>query len=358
MIRPSSRYSSGLLGRLQSTVVLMLAILGPCGIFSSESVLASGNRPQPVSVADDPVASAVWEVREVKGKDETRYDITIYQVPAPGGVRWIWRAFDEETENYPGGFPIGSLRIQRKGKPRPELFDPLSPGVMQALVAIHAAVEAEEGEGWADGNAIGIRRTIPVVRSDISVETGFSLKGQLKPKEVEIRGGKKPLKLTAFEEELLYDEKGALIEAHWVGGFTRGGEASPGRELHLKRSSVEILEQEKGDEIESCFEFLQPVVRVLRKGMSLPAVELAEEMFKKERKTHEKGALGAVVKEIAGLLKEARELAAQPLDPDERAKKMLGKPAPDFTLEDLDGDPVKLSDYVGKVVMLAFWGYS
>ena len=63
----------------------MLAILGPCGIFSSESVLASGNRPQPVSVADDPVASAVWEVREVKGKDETRYDITIYQVPAPGG---------------------------------------------------------------------------------------------------------------------------------------------------------------------------------------------------------------------------------------------------------------------------------
>lgn len=32
-----------------------------------------------------------------------------------------------------------------------------------------------------------------------------------------------------------------------------------------------------------------------------------------------------------------------------------GKPAPDFTLTDLNGKPVKLSDYRGKAVLLNFW---
>jgi peroxiredoxin len=36
-------------------------------------------------------------------------------------------------------------------------------------------------------------------------------------------------------------------------------------------------------------------------------------------------------------------------------EKMVGKKAPDFILADLDGKPVKLSDYKGKVVLLFFW---
>ena len=51
--------------------------------------------------------------------------------------------------------------------------------------------------------------------------------------------------------------------------------------------------------------------------------------------------------------------AAIDLDPERYAKNYLavGKPAPDFTSEDVDGTEFKLSDYRGKVVMLDFWGF-
>jgi len=35
----------------------------------------------------------------------------------------------------------------------------------------------------------------------------------------------------------------------------------------------------------------------------------------------------------------------------------VGKTAPDITGEDIQGAPLKLSDYRGKVVMLDFWGH-
>jgi hypothetical protein len=35
----------------------------------------------------------------------------------------------------------------------------------------------------------------------------------------------------------------------------------------------------------------------------------------------------------------------------------IGKEAPDIEAEDIDGEPFRLSDYRGKVVMLDFWGH-
>ena len=37
--------------------------------------------------------------------------------------------------------------------------------------------------------------------------------------------------------------------------------------------------------------------------------------------------------------------------------RVKNKPAPDFTLTSLDGEEVRLSDYRGKPVVLAFWAY-
>jgi len=35
----------------------------------------------------------------------------------------------------------------------------------------------------------------------------------------------------------------------------------------------------------------------------------------------------------------------------------IGKPAPEIEGEDLDGKPMRLGDYKGKVVLLDFWAF-
>jgi hypothetical protein len=40
----------------------------------------------------------------------------------------------------------------------------------------------------------------------------------------------------------------------------------------------------------------------------------------------------------------------------ENPKLAIGQPAPEIVGHDIDGKPLKLSDYRGKVVLLDFWG--
>ena len=57
--------------------------------------------------------------------------------------------------------------------------------------------------------------------------------------------------------------------------------------------------------------------------------------------------------ELGGIATVAQETAA----PEETASETQAKPsmAPDFTVYDLEGNPVKLSDFQGKPVLLNFW---
>lgn len=85
--------------------------------------------------------------------------------------------------------------------------------------------------------------------------------------------------------------------------------------------------------------------------------------------------IGAVVKESEALLERItrdKDFAETLIDYGARGRRLgeladaelfemrhlqLGKVAPEITGEDLDGRPMKLSDYRGKVVLLDFWGH-
>lgn len=315
----------------------------------------------PVQEEETKSAKAVWSVERVRGEDTVQYEVTIYQIPAPGGHRWVWRAVASDG-SFPGGFPIGSMLIQGTGKPRPELFDPLSPGVMEMLLSVHGAGGHENGLGWADGTPVGFRRQIPVERKEVTAADGMITQtGILAGGEIVVRGGVRTLRMTEFTEILHMSAGGSLKSADWVTTLIRGEDdnaRTEKRQLKVQRLEAGLIDAQESQEVQSGYEFLAPVVRVLRKGMSLAAVEIAEKMFNEDRKDHEKGPLGDVVKEVAGLLKASKKIASQPLDPDVRARKMIGKPAPAFTLDDIDGNQVTLEDYKGKTLLLAFWGYS
>lgn len=51
------------------------------------------------------------------------------------------------------------------------------------------------------------------------------------------------------------------------------------------------------------------------------------------------------------------EAARKAREFEERVSRLVGSAAPDFTLECLDGGNASLSEFRGKAVLLAFWGY-
>ena len=67
------------------------------------------------------------------------------------------------------------------------------------------------------------------------------------------------------------------------------------------------------------------------------------------------GPLETAQTELEGHRKWEEAIKPHPEYTEEVRKLKFGRPAPDFTLHDLDGQPVSLSQFKGKVVLLDFW---
>ena len=95
-----------------------------------------------------------------------------------------------------------------------------------------------------------------------------------------------------------------------------------------------------------------------RLGYSVTAVADGDQAIAKYRERYPEGLLAPALVHLESRLATARATFAGGGNPDERAEKLVGGPAPDFTLKDIDGTELTLSSLRGKPVLLSFWGYT
>ena len=89
-------------------------------------------------------------------------------------------------------------------------------------------------------------------------------------------------------------------------------------------------------------------------GRHEEALQLLQHLEKTEQENY---FIRSIFREIAMIHEEkgnAKLAKAYFLKADSRLE-MIGKPAPDFSTKDMDGNPISLKDYHGKVILLDFW---
>ena len=196
-----------------------------------------------------------------------------------------------------------------------------------------------------------------MVEKEINLKTAAELAKngvELARKEIENPTSKKPSYITEKQwRKNLKMPLGNILDTY---GFALYKLGQAEESLPHFAEAVEIFNKGNKDVNERYAEAL------FETGKTEKAYAFAEECLKEGKKTPKieevfKKSWLAVKGSDEGLEKfftKLNEKGIQKLK-DELAKKLLDKPAPDFTLEDLEGNTVSLSDLKGKTIILDFW---
>ena len=132
------------------------------------------------------------------------------------------------------------------------------------------------------------------------------------------------------------------------------------QDLEINEVMRRDLSEKELKQVRAELKILEPVARALRPGMdsTLRRTQQGRQLEKNVEdyvKKYSKGLLADSIPYIQRHFGQVIERLALPEDPEVRAKLMLGKLAPDFTLEDIKGAKITLSELRGKPVVLNFW---
>ena len=196
-----------------------------------------------------------------------------------------------------------------------------------------------------------------MVEKEINLKTAAELAKngvELARKEIENPTSKKPSYITEKQwRKNLKMPLGNILDTY---GFALYKLGQVEESLPHFAEAVEIFNKGNKDVNERYAEAL------FETGKTEKAYAFAEECLKEGKKTPKieevfKKSWLAVKGSDEGLEDFFTKLNAEGIQKlkDELAKKLLDKPAPDFTLEDLEGNTVSLSDLKGKTIILDFW---
>ena len=347
---------------------VLLFLLGGSGFSAAEGADPERVRYSVRITENGEARSVEVEAYHLPGKRKAQRIVFVPQPPETLSDDGATAAGPQWLEQW--GLPLGSLVTDARGAPRPELTDPHRRDLISALLSWFEADQivtaawrapAADGEAEIEVPSLKLRMPLPVTHR---LEPGTESRGpvvRLELKEPVTRSGNLSVELKRLRWAFELDDEQRFTRGEIrreivqsAGSFKKETDARVAIKV-LERTTLETAEAKA---IAAEFDTLRPIVRALLSGQTEDQIRSAGKELSKYRADNSKGALGGLLADLEAQLASAESQVAGLADPDKAARKMIGKPAPDFTLKDLSGNDVSLSSFRGKSVVLSFWGYT
>lgn len=312
---------------------------------------------------------------ELHGAPGSQHSFSIALVDLPGqGTKTIIVLAGGGTDDSKPALPFWVMREDAGGKVIVELGHPserLVPNAVESLLRVQRFLTPETLQGPPQGKReltlIGLRfrKPIPVSYEIQPVDSEGGGKqieylAHLDGEPVVTDFGGYKVSVESLSEKLLFrPTDDHFMEGTWSRTVLQEYSGHSHRQverLHLTEKSWRALSGKEAEQVGAEVAKLRPVAQAILPGrFDVSIAEKAAKDLEGYKSEFPKGLLASVVEDLESALAKKRQQLERPADPDILAQGLIGKEAPEFTLESLDGKQVSISQLRGKVVLLTFW---
>ncbi len=309
---------------------------------------------------------------------ETKLSLTAWSMVGSGGARKggerVIYVIKPGSKKSKVRLPLGCLEVSKKGRVQMQLAHPmdfaLSSGLRRVFGIVEAIPEQRLRELASGDDRIQIAGLRTNARVPVSYEceinpddpsqliyraelVGDSIKTSYLNSQVEIQ---------SVKQTLIYDKETLrLIQGTWERKALRTGNGSSTRldELvEFQEIEHKALSPAELSDVNKQFATLEKVAIGTLPGEAKKDLHQLTSVLEAYTKTHSDGEFASAIPALTTALRKQLAKIGEPKDPDVKGRKLVGKKAPDFKLQDLTGRDVSLADFAGKIVMVTFWGYA
>ncbi|MEE8142312.1 MAG: redoxin domain-containing protein [Planctomycetota bacterium] len=309
---------------------------------------------------------------EVTGPEEesqstTEFEITLYSVGLRGGDQKIIVVIAGDRDGFPKDLPFGSVIIEEGQKIRVELEHPAGRMLSRRLLPLlketlprERLQESQEGKERIRVSSLPVSNLIPThykTETPAGAEDQIHYRVELGEPTYSDLGILKYEVLDFAQDYLLSKEDHTILRASFRQALkkTYAGKTTLLRsELEAEVVSLAPLTVEQSRAIQAQYKLLMPIAYQAFPGASKAKGATPAEQLASFQGKFPDSVFNDAVPWLLEVLREKQELD-QSRDPNRKPTLLLREMAPDFTLKNLQGESVALSEFKGKPVLLFFW---